>query len=197
MPQIRLTGGEFRGRLIHTPDSDRTRPTQARLRQALLNTLQMEVGDARVLDLFSGSGALAFESLSRGAMHAVCVERDRKALTLIHRNIAELGLKSSCTVLADVLDKKAENLTRWGNNLAQTHGPFQIILADPPYEDGWELRLLQNLPWAELLSPGGIFCLEWGVQKSQVSELPDSVPGLQKEREKSYGDSMLTSYRRA
>ena len=74
--------------------------------------------------------------------------------------------------------------------------PFDLVLADPPYGGGWESRLLSELPWDELLSPGGHFCLEWGTQKSKVDELPGSVPFLVKIREKNYGDSILTTYRR-
>ena len=75
-------------------------------------------------------------------------------------------------------------------------GPFDLVLADPPYEDGWELALLFRLPWDELLAPGGVFCLEWGVQKSRFEGLPEQVPHLAKVREKSYGDSALSTYER-
>ncbi|MGZ3709275.1 MAG: RsmD family RNA methyltransferase [Bdellovibrionota bacterium] len=71
-----------------------------------------------------------------------------------------------------------------------------LVFADPPYEEGWETRLLGELPWEKLLREGGLFCLEWGVTKSEVSELPESAPFLVKIREKIYGDSVLTTYRR-
>jgi 16S rRNA G966 N2-methylase RsmD len=70
------------------------------------------------------------------------------------------------------------------------------VLADPPYEAGWELKLLTDWDWAKTLKPGGHFVLEWGIKKSQVPELPDAAGGLTKVREKNYGDSVLTTYRR-
>lgn len=72
--------------------------------------------------------------------------------------------------------------------------PFDIVLADPPYAEGWEMKLLSDTPWREILSPSGVFCLEWGTQKSQVQELPDTAGILVKAREKNYGDSVLTTY---
>jgi 16S rRNA (guanine966-N2)-methyltransferase len=192
---IRITGGEFRGRIIKTPKGEKTRPTQARLRQALFNSLQAQIGDARVLDLFAGSGALAFEALSWGASSALLVELARPVVKLLESNAHELGLSARVEVLQDSVEKVHSELIR--------RGPFQVILADPPYAGGWEIKLLESLPWKEILVPGGVFCLEWGAQKSQVDELPQQVfidassPNsalLVKIREKNYGDSILTTY---
>jgi 16S rRNA (guanine966-N2)-methyltransferase len=189
---LRLTGGEFRGRFIQTPASrpgkDTVRPTQARLRQALFNSLQMSIPDAKVLDLFAGSGALGFEALSRGAASVVFVEEARSVLKLLEGNVAELAV-------ADRLEIIGDSVARAGKRL-EGYPPFDIVLADPPYAADWELKLLNDFRWNELLAPGGYFCLEWGTQKSQVSELPERVPFLVKVREKNYGDSVLTTYQR-
>src|SRR5262245_32005744 len=95
---IRITGGELRGRSLRTPkhserSPDRTRPTQAKLRQALFNSLQMHIPEARVLDLFAGSGTLGFEALSRGAESVVFVESSREVCRLIQQNAQELGVE--------------------------------------------------------------------------------------------------------
>jgi 16S rRNA (guanine966-N2)-methyltransferase len=189
---LRLTGGEFRGRSIQTPP-DRpgknvVRPTQARLRQALFNSLQTVIADAKVLDLFAGSGALGFEALSRGAASVVFVEEARPALKCLERNIVDLQVTERARVLADSVERVSKRLA--------AYGPFDLVLADPPYAAGWEVKLLESLAWGELLSEGGHFCVEWGAQKSQVSELPERVPFLVKVREKNYGDSILTTYQR-
>jgi 16S rRNA (guanine(966)-N(2))-methyltransferase RsmD len=184
---LRLTGGEFRGRSIQTPSGRSTRPSQAKLRQALFNSLQFEVPEARVLDLFAGSGALGFEALSRGASRAVFVESDRAACQLIQKNRDELRVGDRCVVIEASVDQCAARL--------RGEPPFDLILADPPYEAGWELRLLREWDWAAILKPGGAFVLEWGVQKSQAAELPDAAGPLRKSREKNYGDSVLTTYR--
>lgn len=174
--------------MIRAPKDLKTRPTQARLRQALFNSLQASIPEARVLDLFAGSGSLGFEALSRGASSVVFVENGRQAVRLIEQNAADLGVTARIQVLDLDVGSAARMLLR--------HGPFDVVLADPPYADGWETRLLTELPWAELLAPGGVFCLEWGTVKSQVAELPEQAACLAKVREKNYGDSVLTTYER-
>ena len=185
---LRITSGIFRGRVIHAPTGTRTRPTQARLRQALFNSLQFEIPDARVLDLFAGSGALGFEALSRGAREVVFVENSKPAIKLIEKNAEDLKVTSLIRILPVSLE------SAWGS-LEKTQ-PFDLILADPPYAGGWERKLLEEAPWEKVLKVEGYFCLEWGRLKSQVDELPDEVSCLEKVREKNYGDSLLTTYRR-
>lgn len=184
---LRITSGVFRGRMLKAPPGDRTRPTQARLRQALLNSLQVSLPQARVLDLFAGSGALGFEALSRGADWVTFVENSRAAVSVLSENARLL---------------RVENQTKIQNQsvevyLAQSQGAvelFDLVFADPPYEEGWEMKLLEQVQWENWLAPGGSLCLEWGVQKSQVKTLPDRVGVLVKAREREYGDSVLTTY---
>ncbi|MEO5969586.1 MAG: 16S rRNA (guanine(966)-N(2))-methyltransferase RsmD [Bdellovibrionia bacterium] len=183
---IRLTGGLFRGRVIHTPANADTRPTQARLRQALFNSLQAHTESAKVLDLFAGSGALGFEALSRGAKEVVFVEKSRTASALIQKNAQLLKVTEQVHIITGSVETALEKLKHFG--------PFDLVFADPPYEDGWEIKLLNQWPWDALLSDEGFLCLEWGSLKSQVSELPADVNSLEKIREKQYGDSVLTTY---
>ncbi len=161
------------------------------MRQALFNSLQTIIPGARVLDLFAGSGALGFEALSRGAESVVFIENSRQALKLIEKNAELLQVRDQVKVYNESVGDI------WP--LLKSRAPFDIVLADPPYEGGWEDKLLDSLPWDELLVEGGLFCLEWGIQKSQShreGSLPDRAPHLVKVREKNYGDSVLTSYRR-
>jgi 16S rRNA (guanine966-N2)-methyltransferase len=190
---LRITGGRFRGRQIKNPTSDSTRPTQSRMRQAWMNSLQTVIGDARVLELFSGSGALGLECLSWGAASVVFVDQAPRAIQCLRENIKTLDVEGECEVLSGSIDRvKDEILPR---------GPYDLVLADPPYHEGWERKLLEEWPWAELLKPEGLFCLEWapmGKQKTPhgISSLPDQTASLEKVREKKYGESMLTTYRR-
>lgn len=184
---IRITGGEFRGRLLTTPANLQTRPTQARLRQALFNSLQAHLTEARCLDLFAGSGALGFEALSWGAQSVVFVENHRAAVQALQKNIHTLKVEDRTRVLEESVQGIDRKL---GNSK-----PFELIFADPPYSHGWELKLLEGLPWTELLVPGGHFCLEWGLLKSRLESLPEQVTSLVKIREKTYGESVLTTYR--
>ena len=185
---LRITSGIFRGRLIQTPSGTRTRPTQARLRQALFNSLQFSIPEARVLDLFAGSGALGYEALSRGASQVVFVESAKQAIHCIENNASELKVESSIRILPMSVETAFQCLQR--------EQSFDLVLADPPYAEGWEIKLLEKCPWDQILSPEGYFCLEWGKQKSQVDDLPDQVSCLEKVREKNYGDSLLTTYKR-
>lgn len=188
---LRITGGEFRGRLLKTPSGLATRPTQARLRQALFNSIQTRIPDAKVLDLFAGSGALGFESLSRGARHVTFVEDSRQAIKMIEANARDLKVLDRIEILSESVDRVAQRLLR--------NAPFDIVLADPPYEGGFEMKLLEGLgwPWEQLLSEAGVFCMEWGIHKSMVETLPEQTGFLVKIREKNYGDSVLSHYERA
>lgn len=185
---IRITAGEWKGRSLATPPNLSTRPTQARLRQALFNSIQFAIPGAKVLDLFAGSGALAFEALSRGAAEAVLVENHRGALEAIAKNVRELRVGANLRLLKEDVFKAAPQAARLG--------PFDFVFADPPYAEGYERRLLDEIRWPELLAPGGHFLLEWGVQKSKIEAVPDETAHLAKIREKVYGDSILTTYRR-
>lgn len=121
---MRIIAGDLRGRRIDAPDGQGTRPMLDRVREALFSTLGAEaVEGARVLDLFSGSGSLALEALSRGAAFARCVESGRKALDALHRNVEALGLGDKAKVVrADALKKSA-----WGDV------PANLVFLDPPY----------------------------------------------------------------
>jgi 16S rRNA (guanine966-N2)-methyltransferase len=185
---LKITGGDFRGRILQVPHHQKTRPTLGKLRQALLNSLQRELPGARVLDLFAGSGALGFEALSRGAQEVVFVEMARSALKIIEKNSETLDVKGKVRLIGAPIPAALTQL--------EPFLPFDLVFADPPYEAGWEIKLLMHLPWERLLVSGGYFCLEWGIQKSVVTDLPDRVPFLVKVREKNYGDSMLTTYSR-
>jgi 16S rRNA (guanine966-N2)-methyltransferase len=147
----------------------------------------MSVPGARVLDLFAGSGALGFEALSRGATHVVFIEKSRSVVQIIERNAKSLGVEDRIEIImAPLLDDAWKQLGK--------HPLFDIVMADPPYSEGWEERLLSEAPWNQLLQPQGLFVLEWGLKKAQVPALPDQSGKLVKVREKNYGDSVLTTF---
>src|SRR5262249_25301961 len=152
--------------------------------------------EARILDLFAGPGTLGFEALSRGAERVVFVESAGSVTRLISENARELAVEDRVRIFPESIEKV---LFRAGSPLIE-EAPFDIVVADPPYAGGFEMELLTKAPWAALLKPEGFFCLEWGLVKSQVTELPDQAGEggiLVKKREKNYGDSVLTTYQRA
>ncbi len=154
----------------------------------MFNSIQFEIPDAKVLDLFAGSGSLSFEALSRGASLAVLVENHRVALEVIQKNTRTLEASAKIRVLKDDVFKSLPAALKFG--------PYDFVFADPPYAEGFEMRLLTEIAWREFLSPGGLFLLEWGVQKSRFEAVPDETDALEKSREKSYGETVLTTYRR-
>ncbi|HSU37986.1 MAG TPA: 16S rRNA (guanine(966)-N(2))-methyltransferase RsmD [Polyangiaceae bacterium] len=126
MSAPRVIAGAFRGRSLKVPRGAVTRPTGARVREALFNVLGNITG-VKVLDLYAGSGALAFEALSRGAAHAVLVEHDRAALTCIRENAAALGVEARCAIVPLPLPRALAQATQ--------HAPFDLVFCDPPWAD--------------------------------------------------------------
>ncbi len=190
---LRITGGIFGGRRIHLPPEN-TRPSQAKLRQALYNSLQIDVPGARVLDLYAGGGTLGFEALSRGAESVVFFESAKPASKIIERNARDLEVLERVRIHAERVEKAGPVLEA----ISASEGPFDVVVADPPYALGVELDLVGGKWWSwdRILVPGGKLVIEWGRTKSQFTELPEEAPFLVKVREKTYGDSILTTYQR-
>jgi 16S rRNA (guanine966-N2)-methyltransferase len=121
---IRIIAGEFKGRRLKTPASDKVRPTADRVREAWFNIVQRSLRGARVLDLYAGSGALGFEALSRGAATADFVEVHRAALTTLRANIKLLHVEERTTIHRQDALKFAQQLHA---------GQYDVAFADPPY----------------------------------------------------------------
>lgn len=129
---MRIVGGRFRGRPISAPAGTRTRPTSDRVREALFNILHhgisgFKMEEARVLDLFAGTGALGIEALSRGANFCLFVEDDADARGIIRENIETLGLTGATKIWR-------RDATKLGT--AAPMQPFRLLFADPPYGRG-------------------------------------------------------------
>jgi 16S rRNA (guanine966-N2)-methyltransferase len=122
---MRIIAGEFRGRRLRAPKGRTTRPTPDRVRVALFSILGERVVDARVAELFAGTGSLGLESLSRGAAFALFTERDRAALACLAENVAALGVAHRCRILP----RSAFDLPR----LWRDEPPFDLVFCDPPF----------------------------------------------------------------
>ncbi|MGI9085476.1 MAG: 16S rRNA (guanine(966)-N(2))-methyltransferase RsmD [Aeromicrobium sp.] len=177
----RIVAGHWGGRRLQTPKGDGTRPTSDRVREAMFSSLESELGGldgCRVLDLFAGSGALGLEALSRGAEHADLVESDRRAASVIARNINDLDATA-----AELHRTTAERFV--GDLRAQ---PYDLVLLDPPYACGTDEvgALLTVIIRTGGLEPDGIV----GVERSTRTPFtwPDALTGL---RDKAYGETHL------
>jgi len=174
--KLRIVAGEFGGRRISTPSGSATRPTRENVREAWFNVLGERVRGARVLDLFSGSGALGLEALSRGAAHVDFIERSPGAFSALERNIESLDV-------ADRADAYREKVFAF---LSRIEGSvaYDIALADPPYDSDAASRLIElnrKQPFARLL------CVEY---RSQT--LPNAGADVAWQRR--YGDTTLAFF---
>jgi 16S rRNA (guanine966-N2)-methyltransferase len=182
---VRIVAGRFGGRRLQAPKGHDTRPTSDRVREALFAMLEQPaptgvsplVG-ARVLDLFAGSGALGIEALSRGAVAATFVERDRRAVEVIRANLEALGLGEE---EARVVQGAA--LTAVGDASARGDA-YDLVLLDPPYRDAPALgrELSQALP--AILAPDARVVAESDRREPLALELPLV-------RERRYGDTLI------
>ena len=181
----RIIAGSARGIRLEAPGAA-TRPLADRVKQTLFAIVEPDLRDARVLDLFAGSGAAGLEALSRGAMHVTFIERDAEATAVIARNVARtrLGGERVAIVRSDVL--------AWLRSRAAPHaGPIDIAIVDPPYAETELLRAaLEGLE--PLLAPGARV-----VAKHFWRDAPPARIGLlASERERRFGETALTFYRR-
>ncbi|NHH99373.1 MULTISPECIES: 16S rRNA (guanine(966)-N(2))-methyltransferase RsmD [Oceanimonas] len=120
--QIRLIGGQWRGRKLPVLHSEGLRPTTDRVKETLFNWLMFDIRDRRCLDLFAGSGSLGFEALSRYAAEVVMVEKDAAVAGQLKRNLATLPAAPGAVVQADAVQF-----------LQQPATPFDVVFLDPPF----------------------------------------------------------------
>lgn len=180
----RIIGGIAGSRQLASP-AKATRPTSDRIRESIFNRLAAFdlITDSRVLDLYAGTGALALESLSRGAKSAILVEKDGKAAavcnqnaTLIKKALEKEGFFES---LCEVVHKPVASFLKANND------EFDLVFIDPPYDVPNEeitQNLVDLLPW--LINGANIM-----LERSSRSELPELPDGLELIEEKSYGDT--------
>ncbi|HUH07713.1 MAG TPA: 16S rRNA (guanine(966)-N(2))-methyltransferase RsmD [Egibacteraceae bacterium] len=176
-----MIAGSARSRRLEAPPGRGTRPTSDRVREALFSSLAPVVADARVLDLYAGSGALGIEALSRGAEHAVFVERDPRAAAIISANLERTGLAARATV-------RRQDAARFAGD--PIGGPFDLVLADPPYtapiEDVFDL--LGELRGAGALADSAVVVIE---RDRRATGDVQSPPWLALERARPYGGTLL------
>lgn len=173
-PGIRLSGGKWRGRKVHAPAGlEPTRPTPGVVREALFSILGPDIFDGAFCDLYAGTGAVAFEALSRGAPRAVVVEKHPEALDCLRRSAADLAAE-------DVLEIVPLDAARF-----QRKPVHAVVFADPPFgaiPDGLLERCLG------LCKPGGVAVVQW------PSDRPGSWP--EEVRMRRYGASQLVIARK-
>ncbi len=180
--QTRVTGGEWRGRLLSTPREQLLRPTRAVVREALFNILGDEVVDARVVDLFAGAGTVGFEALSRGARDVHFVDRDERALAHVRATAETLQCAERIRpVRADAL--------RWVRSRPPELAAATLVFVDAPYRDDIVLEVLDALGTAP---PPVVVC-----EHHRARSLPDRIGKLAVVRRGRYGITDLSVLRPA
>lgn len=160
--QLRIIGGQWRGRKLNFPDGEGLRPTLDRVRETLFNWLQRDIAEARCLDLFCGSGALGFEALSRFAGEVVMVDKNPQAVKMIRNNLKLLKADNAQAIQMDA-----------GAYLQQhNNGQFDIVFLDPPFNQNLVSSFCQLLQKSDCLSEQAVVYIE--MEKSTaLPELPD------------------------
>ncbi|MDK1178848.1 16S rRNA (guanine(966)-N(2))-methyltransferase [Cronobacter sakazakii] len=179
--QIRIIGGQWRGRKLPVPDSPGLRPTTDRVRETLFNWLAPYLVGARCLDCFAGSGALGLEALSRYAADATLLEMERSVAQQLQKNLATLKSSAAKVVNTNTL-----------NFLNQNGEPHDIVFVDPPFRKGLleeTLNLLETRGW---LAPQALIYVESEVENG----LPPVSANWQLHREKVAGQVAYRLYLR-
>lgn len=177
---MRVIAGKFGGRRLASARAKGLRPTADRVREALFSILGPDVEDARVLDLYAGTGALALEALSRGAESAVCVERSAAALSALERNVRELGLAERVAI------ERGDALA-YARRLRGETDRFDVVFCDPPYAEPLE-------PVLEAVVAGG-WWTRAAVVEHAASRRPSAPRGTEVDTRR-YGDTGLSIFRR-
>ena len=182
---MRIVGGEFRGRSLATPKSNDIRPTTDRTRESLFNILSHSYPEAldgtRALDLFTGTGAVGIEALSRGCRQALFVEQSVEGRGLLQTNIETLALQGR----AKVFRRDATSLGGVG-----TMEPFHLVFADPPYAKGLGEKALESAAVGNWLVPGALVILE---ERADVQPAPVAV--FENLDVRVFGDTRMHFYR--
>ncbi len=175
---MRVISGTARGKKLVSQEGLETRPTLDRVKEAVFNILQFNLKEAVVLDLFSGSGALAIEALSRGANSAVLCDSSSKAINIIDKNLEGTRLKSKAKVLNNDYVEALKILKN-------EYKKFDLIFLDPPYKSDYIIKAIDNILKYDLLKDDGIIIAETD-DKDKINQI-NNIKNIKIYDERKYG----------
>ena len=185
---MRVIAGHAHGRRLKAPRGLTTRPTSARARESIFSRLQVRLDfqDARVLDIFAGSGSLSCEALSRGAAHATFVDSSRAAVQVIESNLRALGMIDRARILST-------DVFRALDILGAEHAQFDLVFVDAPYKNDLSNEVVERVGRLDLMVPEG-----WMVvgQSKRAPAAPEAPEGLLRPSVVNIGDHRIAFYRR-
>jgi 16S rRNA (guanine966-N2)-methyltransferase len=176
---MRIVAGSFGGRRLHPPKNRAIRPTSDRVREAIFSIIAEQIFDAKVLDLFAGTGAMGLEALSRGASQAVLVDQRAEAVRLIRVNVELCGMQDRVTVMQSPVVQALRRLGKDGRS-------FDLVFMDPPYGRGDIETTLALLD--EAAAPGALLIAEHHKKDS----LPERSGKWTKTQDRKYGDTVVS-----
>ncbi len=153
---MRIIAGKFKGRRLVSFKADHIRPTTDRVKETIFNMLQAHIDGARILDLFSGTGNLSIESLSRGAQFVTAVEKNRESVKIIKKNLAGFNIDEGIEVVAADVMKFLQ---------FYKGPPFDVILIDPPFTEKLSHDVLSSIGSSQVLGDEGIMVIESAKQE--------------------------------
>lgn len=178
---MRIISGSRRGHKLLEFEGMDVRPTTDRVKESIFNLIQGRVADSVCLDMFSGSGALSFEAVSRGAKRAVMIDSDKRSVDIIKKNMKSLGFEDMC----EIHNKSCFDFVK------STGEKFDIIFLDPPYNKGFIEPALLAIVQNGLLAKDGIAVLE-----SDNTDFSDEFEGLTVLKQRRYGRTYITVYQK-
>lgn len=180
---MKIVAGTHKGRIIKSRKGNDTRPTLERVKESLFGIISPYVSGSKFLDLYSGTGNIAFEALSRGASRAVMIEKDPEALKIIIENVNNLGFEELCRAY------KNESL-RAIEILGKKHEKFDIIFMDPPYKDEVCSQTIKAIEKAGILEENGLIIAEHHMGE----KMPEELGSFKKADERTYSIKTITFY---
>ena len=178
---MRVISGTARGMKLQSPKGLSTRPTTDRVKESMFNIISFRVRESRVLDIFAGSGALGIEALSRGAESCTFVDSSRESIGIINENLKKSRLGDRAEVISSTVESALSRLS---------DERFDMIFMDPPYCKGFIEPVLSSIAENAVLDADGIVVVE----HDSSDKTPQSVKGLVKSDERTYGGTTISFY---
>lgn len=183
---MRITSGTLKNRKIKSREGRETRPTLERVKEAIYSIIGDKIIDAKFLDLYSGTGNMALEALSRGAKKAIMIEEDKEALRIIIENINNLNLENKCRAYKNDVFRALDILGRKNEK-------FDVIFLDPPYKENITYKTIEKIFYSNILEEDGIIISEHSIYEKVDNKIEKFV----KYDERDYNKKIISFFKKS
>ncbi len=180
---MRIISGKYKGHPLVSFDADHIRPTTDRVKETLFNMIQGYVEEARVLDLFSGTGNLGLEALSRGAQEVVFVEKSRKSIQILEKNLQKLKITEGFQIV------NKDVISFLGNYEGE---PFDVIFADPPFTEQMAHEVMESADLSKVFKSETLMMIE----SARREKILDDYSSLTRYNHREFGDKILSFFKK-